>query len=829
MLVFTTHNIIKDPPFINLDLLCCRNLLIYFEKDLQKKLLPAFHYSLKPDGLLFLGTSENIAQFNEHFALLDSQWKIFRRKSTKQSFPSWPRATSSGLDGVIPLAGAEKTSRKTTKKKTRQASDQTARLKQELQCTREQLLATIEELQSANEELESANEEMATSKEELQSLNEEALTVNVELQNRVEELRKANDDLKNLFDSTRIATIFLDKEFRVRFFTPPTTAIIPLTPTDIGRPLSHFSHSLLDVDLAAEATLALRDKEPHSKEVSSRDGLFFLMGTHLYRTTGGAINGVVLTFLDITERKRAEEETSRAREQWERTFAGLGDLATIQDVDMRIVRANQAACQTFDSTEENLRGRHCYELFRGLAEPCPDCPITASLQDMDVHRAEIEHVNLGKTFLVTASPIFDEQGKITHIAHIARDITDQKRMESQLRQAQKMEAIGALAGGIAHDFNNILMPIFGYADLIRNALPTDSPLLEDIAAVISAGNRARELVQQILSFSRQTERKRVPTRLHIVVKEVLRLLRSSLPSTIDIQPDISPESGMALADPIQIHQILMNLGLNAAYAMRGKGGILRISLADAKIGLGDFRKTEGMKPGAYLHLQVSDTGCGMDESTLERIFEPYFTTKPEGEGTGFGLAVVHGIVTSHEGHIEVSSEPGVGTIFDIFLPRLPSDHESATKAPKGQTIPTGSERILVVDDDEEIVRMLQHLLTVLGYRVTHFVSSPQALQAFRKNPGEFDLVITDLTMPGLTGKELTRKLLAVRPGLPIILCTGYHAEISREQALALGIRDLVIKPFTMEEIATTVRKVLENRKPPTGVPLPPATRKGRKN
>jgi CheY-like chemotaxis protein len=371
-----------------------------------------------------------------------------------------------------------------------------------------------------------------------------------------------------------------------------------------------------------------------------------------------------------------------------------------------------------------------------------------------------------------------------------------------------MESVGTLAGGIAHDFNNILSGVLGYADMVREELVPGSKSLQLQQEVIKAGLRAKELVKQILTFSRQAEHDFKPLQLHLIVKEALKLLRASIPTTIEIRQDIHTCSGTVLADPTQIHQVLLNLCTNAYYAMREKGGVLKVSLQEILIGPEDQLAALELQPGRYLQLSVSDTGVGIRPEDMEKIFEPYFTTKPVNEGTGLGLSVVHGIVKSHKGYITVNSEPGKGTVFNLYFPCIAAAEEAgATGA--AEPLPGGNEHILVVDDEVFIIKIEQFLLENLGYRITATTSSMEALRLFEQQPADFDLVITDMTMPQMTGVELARKFLAIRPDIPIILCTGFNELINEKTAKEIGIREFALKPVSKKEMAEMVRRALD--------------------
>jgi PAS domain S-box-containing protein len=401
---------------------------------------------------------------------------------------------------------------------------------------------------------------------------------------------------------------------------------------------------------------------------------------------------------------------------------------------------------------------------------------------------------------------------------IVQDISDRKKAEEeneqlqgQLIQAQKMEAIGTLAGGIAHDFNNILGAILGYAEMVREDCPAGSIAARDLDQILLASNRAKELVKQILAFSRQVDMTKIPLQPASIVKETVKLLRSSLPTTIAIEQDIDPATAPVFADPTQLHQILMNICTNAFHAMEEKGGTLRISLTDIDLADQALAGVPHIHPGRFVRLSISDTGQGIPPEIRERIFEPYFTTKEKGKGTGMGLAIAHGIVKSHGGFITVESQPGKGTVFHITLPAL---KEYATIESKASgCVPMGSERILFIDDEPMLAEMAKTMLERLGYTVTIRSDSLDAMAIFAARPESFDLVITDQTMPGITGVDLARRMMQIRPDIPIILCTGYSNLISEEKTRSLGIRGFALKPLAKKEIAVLIRNVLDSPKP----------------
>ena len=396
-----------------------------------------------------------------------------------------------------------------------------------------------------------------------------------------------------------------------------------------------------------------------------------------------------------------------------------------------------------------------------------------------------------------------------------RDVTQRKKAEaekaklaSQLLQAQKMEAIGRLAGGIAHDFNNILSPIIMYTEIALRDTASVNPIRPYLEQVLKSSMRASDLVKQILAISRQTEHQRIVLQLSPIVKEVLKLLRASFPATIEIRNHLASEADWILADPTEIYQVVMNLCTNAAHALPENGGVIEVGVEKVDI----VQEQRGYKTNIkkYIKLSVHDTGQGMTPQVLERIFEPYFTTKAIGQGTGLGLAMVHSIVQSYGGDITVLSQPGEGTTFQVFFPLASWQEVEEPEFPA--PIPTGAERLLLVDDEADIVAAAKIMLEQIGYTVQGFTDSQEALTTFTASPEAFDLVITDQTMPHFLGAELAKEILKLRPNIPVILCTGYSEAITPEKAKAAGIRALIMKPFIPRQLAETIRRVLDEEK-----------------
>lgn len=412
----------------------------------------------------------------------------------------------------------------------------------------------------------------------------------------------------------------------------------------------------------------------------------------------------------------------------------------------------------------------------------------------------------------TKVPLFDGRDKVYGVLGVFDDITDRHKLEEQLRQSQRLEAMGTLAGGIAHDFNNILVPILGYAEMVLSELPPESETARNQSAVIKAAYRARDLVAQILAFARQGEHEQRPLQLQPVIKEVLKLLRATIPSTIEIHQDLASATGVVSADPTQIHQVIMNLCTNAYHAMEETGGVLRVALNSFEVdNRTEITRGFNLSPGRYLHLEISDTGCGMDKELCQRIFEPYFTTKVKGKGTGLGLAMVHGIVKSLNGHISVYSEPGQGSCFHVYLPEEVKENNDSPIAVLKDGLPHGQERIMVVDDEPEIVTLTKKMLERLGYRVTVCDSSEEAWKRLQSEPDAFDLLLTDMTMPKLTGIELAQRYISIKPDAAVVICTGFSGIVNEEKAKTLGVKEFLMKPVLLQDLAQGVRRALDEK------------------
>lgn len=514
---------------------------------------------------------------------------------------------------------------------------------------------------------------------------------------------------------------------------------------------------------------------------------------------------------DISERKEAEKRDRQAQREWARTFDSSTDIITIQNLDFKIFQCNQATANVFQKPKKDLIGKQCYELFSGATEPCDGCPIAHVLEKFKPYSEIMVHKKLGKTFSVSTSPILNDTGEMTGIAHVAHDITEQKKLEGQLQQAQKMESLGTLAGGIAHDFNNILSAILGYAQLAKLHTPQGSKIEHDLEQIITGGKRASELVKQILTFSRKTEHRLEPVKIQEIVLEAAKLLRASIPATIEIKTDVESHCPPILSDASQIHQVIMNLCTNGYHAMREQNaGTLEISLQKREFLPGHMAPELRIPSGEYLQLTISDTGSGMNSATIEKIFDPYFTTKKKGDGSGLGLAVVHGIIRNIGGQISVYSELGQGSSFKIYLP-IPT--ETGTSAPKKQIeeeVPMGNEHLLIVDDEEPIANLFKLMLQRYGYQVTNTCDGEEALKVFKLHPELFDLIITDYAMPKMNGFELAEEIVKIRPAIPIILSTGFNDISNKSKTSQKGIKSYINKPIQANQLAQIVRQTLDD-------------------
>jgi signal transduction histidine kinase/ActR/RegA family two-component response regulator len=508
-------------------------------------------------------------------------------------------------------------------------------------------------------------------------------------------------------------------------------------------------------------------------------------------------------------------------------FDSMAHMVALVNIDLEVKMINRKGAELAGKTSEALSGLLCGDVFQcvnasdhqvcGQQPDCNCCPLRTRIL---------------ATFRTT-QPCHGEEGRLTVFVHGRKtirdllisttlirvdhvpmvllslvDITEKKQLQAQVQRAQKMEAIGSLTGGIAHDFNNILFPIVGMSELLLEDVKHDGTVRESLTAIHSAGRRGVDLVKQILAFSHQDEHRTGPVRIQQVIKEVIKLCRATIPAEIEITRDLQSDAGPVLADPTQIHQIGMNLITNAYHALENTGSRIQVSVKQVSLN-GKDRKNTLFTPGEYVQLSVSDNGCGIPESDLSRIFDLYFTTKPPGKGTGLGLSMVYGIVRKFNGEITVHSEPGKGTTVNVYLPLMKKIPAPSLPAEEKNHTPGGNETILVVDDDPAIAGLEKKILERLGYTVTMMVNSPDALNVFIHDPAAFDLVITDMSMPDMTGAQLAESMLAVRPDIPVIVCTGFSEKINEQIARDIGIKGFLMKPIVISQLACMVRSALD--------------------
>lgn len=555
-----------------------------------------------------------------------------------------------------------------------------------------------------------------------------------------------------------------------------------------------------------------------------------------WRVANGDIGGVIVYTEVINDQIQVEAALQESRAKYEAALASMTDAVLIVDHAGKPIEFNQAWARfcRFSTRDDYLdKLGDSPDLFKvyypdlldvrtGEGELAPHdmwavpralrgesgTNVEFNISRKDTHESWVGSYSFG--------PIRDAHGNVVGAVVIARDVTELKQkeearrqLEARLQQSHKMEAIGTLAGGIAHDFNNILGAVIGYAQMARDASPEESVVARDLEKVLKAGDRAASLVKQILAFSRQSTAQCLPLEPFRIVKEALKLLRPALPSTIIIQENLNRCSRPIMADPVQIHQIVMNLCTNAFHAMEQNGGILDISLRECELSANDLLSNPEVQPGKFIVLSVGDTGSGIPVSIQGKIFDPFFTTKDVGKGTGMGLSIVHGLVTNLGGFVTCASELEKGTTFHVFFPttdqHLFLDQESAI------IVRTGGEHVLFIDDEELLVEMGKEMLEFIGYQVTSCTSSVDALKIFKNNPDRFDAIITDQTMPTMTGIDVAREAMAIRPDIPIILCTGYSAIVDEKAARSLGIKGFIMKPMRKGDLSHLLREVLDNR------------------
>jgi PAS domain S-box-containing protein len=651
-----------------------------------------------------------------------------------------------------------------------------------------------------------------------------------EIQKRTKELEQEKQLVQKYLDIAGVMLVALDTTGRISMINQKGCQLLEVTEEDaLGK--NWFEHFLPE-QIISEVTIVfnrlmaddLNFDENYETHVITSKGQILTIAFHnsVLKSTMGEIIGVLFSGEDITDRRHAEEKLKQSLDL-------LMNLACLVPGVIYQYRLNLDGSSAFPWSSPGMN-----DIYEVTPEEVKEdaTPVFGRLHPEDlemVSNAIQESARTLNTFYCEFRVILPRQGLRWRWSQaqpdrtedggtlwhgIISDITERKQMEEQtkklesrLQQSQKMESIGTLAGGIAHDFNNILSPILGYAEMLLEDVPEGSPIRNSLNQIYTSALRAKNLVKQILTFSRQDSNELTLMKMQPIVKEALKLIRSTIPTTIGIKQDINPDCGIIKADPTQIHQIVMNLTTNAYHAMEETGGKLTVSLKQMEFGTFDLINPN-MEPGVYVCLTVADTGVGMDKSLTDKIFDPFFTTKAIGKGTGMGLSVVHGIVISMNGAIQVYSEPGKGTQFHVYFPIEKKPFEEQVTHSKIE-IQGGTEQILLVDDEEAILSMEKQMLERLGYQVTSRTSSLEALEAFRKNPNKFDMVITDMAMPNMSGEKLSVELTKIRLDIPILLCTGFSETMSEEKAASLGIKDFLLKPIVMKDLAQKIREVLD--------------------
>ncbi|ACL02236.1 PAS/PAC sensor hybrid histidine kinase [Desulfatibacillum aliphaticivorans] len=515
---------------------------------------------------------------------------------------------------------------------------------------------------------------------------------------------------------------------------------------------------------------------------------------------------------DITERKQADQALQKSEARFRELSEMLPETVFETDANIRLTFVNRQAYKMFGYTEEDFKnGLNGLEMMIPEDRPKAIENISAKFTGKSIGVNEYTAIHKdGSTFpvLFHTSPIF-ANGQPAGLRGVIVDMTERRRIERRLQKTQKIESIGTLAGGIAHDFNNLLFPILGMSELLLEDLPKDSSEWQCVREIFKASKRGSELVKQILAFSRKAEPKKQPSVLQQVLKEAVKLSRSTIPADVAITSDIMPDCGVVMADPTQMHQVVMNLITNAYHAVQNQGGAIFVSLRECQLEKEDLTD-KNLPPGRFALMSIADNGVGVDPEIMDRIFEPYFTTKSTGKGTGLGLAVVHGIIKDHRGEIKIRSNPGRGTVVDVFLPLMKKSKEQAQAAP-GVHIPSGHERIMLVDDEEPVVNTVGKMLSRLGYEVCSFTNSLEALEYFRSNSSGIDLLMTDMTMPHMTGDALIKEVSAISPDTPTVICTGFNEKIDEKIAKQIGIKGYLLKPVLRKDLAEMLRSVLDSK------------------
>lgn len=634
----------------------------------------------------------------------------------------------------------------------------------------------------------------------------------------VEALRESEEIYRNIISESSVGILIFDPSGQCIEANDSIAKIIGATKEQVLQQnynnINSWTHKGPDGHtMLGKAKSALREKavKRHVLTAESTFGKFVRIDCHFVPSSSG---GLLLLVNDITELKKAEEALQKSRAKYQDLYDYAPDMYLAVDAKTtNILDCNQTLVDALGYKKEEIIGRPVFDLYTpesaeyAKTNVFPEFLKNGIIQEkeMQVKRKDGSVIDVS----LNVSAVRDLKGNVLHSRSSWRDITEKKKLQAQLQQAHKMEALGILAGGIAHDFNNILASIIGYTQISLDELPKRGLVYENLQHILKAGYRAKDLIKQVVTCARLDKEGVYATQVAPVVVETLKFLKASLPSTIQIRRYIKVDSDLIMADSTQIHQLLMNLCTNAAHAMGEDGGVLKVTLTNVVLDSVFVARHPDIPPGLYLKLSVSDTGGGIPPDIREKIFDPYFTSKDQDHGTGLGLSVVHGIVRKHGGTITVETEVKKGSTFSVYLPVAELDPLEEPEGVSDYIRWAGNDHILFVDDDKSIVKVGRKMLEPLGYQVASKTSAKEALALFEAQPDKFDLVITDMTMPHLTGANLAKKLLEIRPDIPIILCTGHSEFINEKKAKAIGIKAFIMKPFIKNEFARTVRNVID--------------------
>ncbi len=639
------------------------------------------------------------------------------------------------------------------------------------------------------------------------------------------DLQRSEERFKLAMNASQDGIYDWDLDEKTIYYSPGWKRMLGYAPEElpddfsVWETLTHPDDVKVSWNMLNEVVEGKRKRFEKEFKMRHKDGhwVYILSRASIYKDDSTGRIRIVGTHIDISERKLVERELRLTTEMFQKIFNSQLDAIFVLDNQSppEVIEVNRAGSAMFGYEPLEMKGKitDIFHVSKNHLLSFRTSLISAFetkgfLNDFEFSMKKKDGSIFPTEHMVVE--LLDDAGQRNGWISVVRDISDKKQLEERLQQNQKMESIGNLAGGIAHDFNNLLFPIIGMSELLLEDLPPGSSHYDSVQEILKAGKRGGDLVKQILSFSRQDEHRKIPVRVQQIVKEVIKLSRSTIPADIEITNCLQPDCGLILADPTQLHQIAMNLITNAFHAIEDSGGKIDIKVKEITLNeshlIGNIEK-----PGKYVMLSVSDNGIGIPSVHLQKIFDPYFTTKEKGKGTGLGLSVVYGLVKDHQGEITVYSEVGEGTTFKVYLPLNKQSVESE-KTKKTQSIATGTERILLVDDEISIVALEKKVLERKGYSVVERTSSIDALEAFKAHPDAYDLVISDMNMPNMTGVQLAKEMLTIRPDIPIIICTGFSERISEDIAKDIGVRGFLMKPVVMAEMAKEMRRVLDEAK-----------------